>query len=347
MQRLEIPITVGVVGLGRAGWSLHLEPMCKLSDYRIVAVADPLPERRAEAVEKTGCADFASIDELLQKSDARIVVVATPSSTHFEDVSKVLQAGRHCIAEKPLTLESAQADELVALAKEKGLGLFVHHALLHRPDFHHFKRVIDSGILGRLFSIRICWGSFARRWDWQTLRKNGGGALNNTCAHVLSVVLPLLGEPAERAFADLRNIKDAGDAEDHVHMVLQTRSGITADIVVSTAMALSGPQWTFFGDQGAMISDEKTCTIRYFDGSKVAPLHVLDAAAPGRQYLGEELPWKEKTEKIDPLPVKAFHENIVEVLTGLGDLVVTPESAAEVVRVTNLVRAAYEKANRS
>jgi len=337
---LDSPVTVGIVGLGRAGWSLHLEPLSKLAGFQIVAVADPLAERCAEAAERTGCQEYAALDDLLKNSDARLIVVATPSSTHYEDVLKVLQAGRHCIAEKPLALETAQADELVALAKEKGLGLFVNHSHLHLPYFHHFKKVLESGVLGTLFSIRVCWGNFARRWDWQTLRKNGGGQLNNTCPHVLSVVLPWLDGTVENVFADLRNIKDVGDAEDHVHMVLQTGSGLTADIVVSGAMAQSGPKWMFFGDQGSMTSDGNTCTLRYFDRSKVEALSVLDTAAPGRKYLREELPWEERTEEIGPLPVKPFHENIFDVLTGQAEPVVTAESAAEVVRVSNLVHAA-------
>ena len=252
---LPTPITVGIVGLGRAGWTLHLEPILKLSGFKIVAVADPLAERCQEAAALTGCEQFATIDQLLEKSDARLVIVATPTSTHYEDGLKVLKAGRHCVVEKPLALETAQADELVSLARERGLGLFVHHSHLHLPAYHHIKGVIDSGVLGDLFSVRVCWGNYARRWDWQTLKKNGGGQLNNTCPHVLSLVLPLLGSPVKRVFADLRNIKDAGDAEDHVHMVLQAESGVTADVVVSSVMALSGPKWILCGSRGTMISD--------------------------------------------------------------------------------------------
>jgi predicted dehydrogenase len=104
---LQPPITVGIVGLGRAGWALHLEPILKLSGFKIVAVADPLAERCQEAATLTGCEQFATIDQLLEKSAARLVIVATPTSTHYEDGLKVLKAGRHCVVEKPLALENA------------------------------------------------------------------------------------------------------------------------------------------------------------------------------------------------------------------------------------------------
>jgi len=337
---LETPISVGIIGLGRAGWKLHLEPIRQLPGFQIVSVADPLRDRCNEAAELLGCETFSSIDELLEKSDARLVVVATPSSTHYEDTLKVLRAGRHCITEKPLALHTREADELVALAQQSGLGLFVHHTHLHNPEYYHLKGVIDSGELGTLFTLRTAWTNYARRWDWQCLKKNGGGQLNNTCPHTLSIVLPLLGSPVKTVFADLRNIKDAGDAEDHVHMVLRTESGVTADVVVSSAFALSGPRWQVCGSRGTLVSDGKTSKIRFYDGTDVPPLTVIDAAAPGRQYLQETLPWQERELVAEPSPVKPFHENVLEVLAGKAEPIVTPQSAAEVVRVMNLVQEA-------
>lgn len=334
------PVTVGVVGLGRAGWALHFNPLRELSGFKIVAAADPLPERRQEAAELTGCATFSSLDELLAGSDAQLVVVATPSFSHYEDTLKVLQAGRHCLTEKPLSLETAQADELVKQAREKGLRLFVHHMHVHRPEFRQLQETIDSGVLGEIFSVRTSWANYARRWDWQSLKKNGGGQLNNTCPHTLSVVLPLLGSRVRSVFADLRNIKDAGDAEDHVHLVLKTESGVTADILVSSAMALGGPKWIICGKSGTLVCDGKTIKLRFYDASQAAPLEVLDAAAPERKYLRETLPWEEKQIPIDTDPGESFHQNMLNVLLGKTEPLVTPESAAEVVRVTNLAHEA-------
>jgi len=339
---LETPISVGIVGLGRAGWMLHFEPIQKLPGFQITAVADPLAERREEAASLTGCATFSSLDELLEKSDARLVVVATPSATHYEDVLKVLKAGRHCIAEKPLALSFPEAEELAAVAQKAGLGLFVNHSHLHMAPYHHLKEVIDGGRLGELFTLHVCWGNYARRWDWQALRKNGGGQLNNTCPHTLSIILPLLGSPVKEVFADLRNIKDAGDAEDHVHVMMKTESGVTASMVVSSAFALSGPKWLLCGTRGSLLSDGQTGTLRFYDGAKVPPLSVLDAAAPGRKYLQETLPWQEEQVTAPPAPVKGFHENVLDVLTGKAEPVVTPEGAVEVARVMDMIHKAAE-----
>lgn len=338
---LATPITVGIVGLGRAGWNLHLQPILQFPEFKIVAVADPLPERRTEASALTGCAEFATIDELLAGSDAQLVAIATPSATHREDTQKVLASGRHCLTEKPVAFSLREAQELFATAAANGLGLFVNHTHLHCPEFYALRQAIASGDLGELFSLRAFWGSYARRWDWQTLKKNHGGALNNTCPHMLSIVLPLLGSPVKEVFSDLRNIKDAGDAEDHVHAVLRTESGVTADIVVSSAIAQSAPRWLVCGTRGTLSADAKVGKLRFYDGKAVEPLDVLDAAAPGRQYLSETLPWQEREITLGgDAPVPSLHRNVLDVLTGRAEPIVTPESVLEVVRVSEMLHAA-------
>ncbi len=329
------PIPVAIIGLGRAGWNLHLRPILQLPGFKVTAVADPVAERTQEAADQTGCRQFSNIDDLLADTDAQVVVVATPSSTHYSDTLKVLRSGRHCIAEKPLALSAKEADELVSLAREKNLHLFINHAHLHGKEFHAINSVLQSGILGPIFHLRTFWGHYARRWDWQTLRKNGGGQLNNTCPHTLSLVLPLLGSPVKRVVADLRNIKDAGDAEDHVELLLFTENGATANVVVSSAIAAAAPKWIISGKYGTLTCNAGVITLKYYNPAEAPELSVLDTAAPGRQYLREELPWKEETRKVDDHPeIPAFHANALAVLQGKAEPIVTAESAAEVVRVT-------------
>lgn len=342
MQTTENPLSVAVVGLGRAGWDLHLKPLLGHPGFTISAVADPIPERCQEAVQLTGCRQFSSIDELLEAVPCELVVVATPSSSHYSDTTKVLNSGRHCILEKPMAMNFIEADQLRALAQERGLRLFVHHNYLHRAEYHHLQRVLASNVLGPLFHLRAFWGGYQRRWDWQTLKKNGGGKLNNTCPHILSIVLPLLGSRVKAALADLKIVKDAGDAEDHVHLVLRTDDGVEADIIASSAIALDAPRWMLCGKYGTLVCNGEKSRVRYYDPSKVPPIAVLDAAAPQWLYQKETLPWEEKESVVEPPPVKPFHENVHDVLRHQGQQVVTPESAVEVLRVLELARLSGE-----
>lgn len=342
-ENVAKPIRVGVVGLGRAGWKIHLNALRDDERYQALAVVDPDAGRREEAEKEFSVASYSSLDELLaQTPDVQVVVVASPSRFHFADASAVLEAGKHCILEKPMASEIGEAKALVELADKKGTQLLVHHQHAFMPMANHLREVMDRGVLGPIYQVRTFWGSYARRWDWQTLLKNGGGQLSNTCPHTLSVVLPLLDGPATEVVADLRNIKDPGDAEDHVELSLRTASGMTANIVVSSAMAGSaGPQWMLLGKYGALTSDGKISKLRYYDPAEAPALEIIDAAAPGRNYLTEELPWK--TEEIPSEPttsVGKFYDDVAAVLCEGKTPRVTPSSALEVMRVMGLARAA-------
>jgi predicted dehydrogenase len=148
----------------------------------------------------------------------------------------------------------------------------------------------------------------------------------------------LLGSPVKNVTADLRNIKNAGDAEDHVQLLLTTESGLTADVTVSTAIAVSGvPRWILAGKYGSLSSNGTTTRLRYFDPARLPAIEAIDgSAAPNREYSKEEILWIEKELPVEPSPLGPPHQNILDVLLGHAEPVVSPESAAEVVRVTEL-----------
>ncbi|MEO8205842.1 MAG: Gfo/Idh/MocA family oxidoreductase [Chthoniobacterales bacterium] len=333
-------IKSAIIGLGRAGWLLHFEPMLQHVGYQITAVADPSESRRKEAHEKSGCETYETIDELLAKADCELVVVATPTSFHYSDAKKILEAGKHCVLEKPMALNAREADELVALATSKNLLLTIHHAQLFEKEFHHLKEIVDSGIIGRIFNIRVLWARYSRRWDWQTLQKNGGGLLNNWGTHLLSTTLPLLNSKVKTITADLELIKDAGDAEDHVELFLKMESGATANLTVTSVCAFPGIKWMFLGDKGTLISDGVTTQLKYFDPAE-APRPALEESmmAAGREYNSEKLPWKEESRPVEPsYIVPTFFENVADAINGKAKLIATAEDAAEITRILEVAR---------
>lgn len=204
-----------------------------------------------------------------------------------------------------------------------------------------YHRCGQTATLWRNLSIRPGFASPApehARW-----RFRGWDFLIEDAQYALSVVLPLLGSPVTKVVADLRNVKDAGDAEDHVHMVLTTESGITADVVVSTAMAFQAPKWMVFGKYGGLSSDGVKSSIKYYDPSAVPEISPEDGPAPERKYRSETLPWVIEELLVEAEGVPSFHEDVYRVLTRGGLPMVTAESALEVVRVTELAAISAEK----
>lgn len=338
---MKKPITVAVVGLGRAGWSIHINKIKDRDDFRVVDVADPDSGRRQEAVDELGCGAHPDIDVLLAETDAELVIVATPNLNHEADAARVLESGRHCILEKPMAMNHAGALRLIELSKKTGRHLFVHHQRRFGPEFLFLREIIDSGILGNVFEIQLCWGGFARRNDWQTLRKNGGGVLNNTGPHIVDLATNLIDAPAVSMLSDMQHIKDAGDTDDHVHFFMKNAKGQNVDLMVTTCLALPKPRTVLMGSCGTLMAhDDKKAKLRYFDPSKVEPLEVVEGAAPGRKYGNEDvLPWQEEERDMVPSqPAEEFYDNVGAVLAEGAPLVVTPESAAEVIRIIEWAR---------
>ncbi len=338
---MKKPITVAVVGLGRAGWSIHINKIRDREAFRVIDVADPNSERREEAEKELGCRAHPDLDAMLKATDAEVVVVATPNASHEADAARVLESGRHCLLEKPMAMEHAGALRLIDLAARRERRLFVHHQRRFGPEYRFLREVIDSGVLGRVFEVRLCWGGFARRNDWQTLRRYGGGVLNNTGPHIVDLATNLLDAPAVALLSDMQHIKDAGDVDDHVHIFMKNDLGQNVDLVVTTCQALPAPRTMLLGSSGTLVAhDDKTAKLRYYDASKVEPLEVVEGPAPDRKYGNEDvLPWvEEEREIVSSEPGGDFYDNVAAVLLEGAPMVVTPESAAEVIRIIEWAR---------
>jgi predicted dehydrogenase len=340
----ENPICYAVVGLGRAGWGIHVHQLRGRADARIVAVVDPLEERRNEAAAEFGCKTYTSLGKMLAKQeDVEVVVIATPSKDHGRDTKKALKAGKHVVVEKPMALTLAEADSMIATASETHRHLFIHQNYRFYQEFLDLKRTIDSGKIGRVFHIRQYISLFARRNDWQTLSKNGGGALNNTAVHFLDQILQLLPGTVSQVWGDLKQIASAGDVEDHVKAILRTDAGATADIEISSAqnVAMPLPKWIVCGSTGTITHDGKKMTIRWFDPSQAAPLEVREGAAMDRKYGNDDkLPWQEESFDCVDRPHGAFYDDVAAVLRRGKPMTVTPQSVRETMRVLFQIRKA-------
>ncbi len=328
------PITVAVAGMGRAGWDIHVKAMRGRRGFRITAVCDPEPDRCAEAAGEFGCETFDDYKDMLKRADSEVICIATHSKDHCPHTLAALKSGRHVIVEKPMAMNVREADRMIAAARAARKKLFVHQNYRFNQEFRHLEGVIDSGVLGRLFHIRGHWLGFARRNDWQTLRKYGGGVLNNTCPHIIDMALQFVGWPVKKVFGDLQHVNDAGDVEDHVKIVLRGKRGCTADLEVSTACAFPSAKWTLLGDCGTLVTDGKTSKLKYYNPKRVKPLKVIETPPVGRRYGNTDvLPWKEKEMPVASRAKGDYYDNIYDVLRHRKAMAVTPESVREVIRV--------------
>jgi predicted dehydrogenase len=325
------PIKVGIAGLGRSGWGIHANAVSHLPNhFTIVAVCDPDEARQQEARDRFDCRAYADYASLVADDEIELMIVATPSQFHAGDTISALHASKHVLVEKPMAPSLAEVDAMIAAAKESGQILTVNQNYRYAPDFQKIKEIIDSGVLGRIIEVRLSIHQFRRRWDWQTLKKYGGGILNNHGAHFVDWALLLIDDPEPQLFCHMETTPlCTGDAESHVKIVLKPRQGPLIDIELTQACAYPQDHCLVMGTQGGLSSNRGEIHWRYFDPEAIPPLVLDERPTPDRSYNTEELPWQEMSYK----PARNFSADVLRLYRDLyatlrqdAPLVITPES---------------------
>ncbi len=142
------PLGIGVVGLGYWGPQL-LRNLLMLPDVAVPLVCDGR-ELALEAVLRRNptVEGVTELEALLDNESIAAVAVATPVKTHFDIARRCLLAGKHVFVEKPLASSSAEAEELIRLADERGLVLMPGHTFLYSPPVNIVGELIAQGELG-------------------------------------------------------------------------------------------------------------------------------------------------------------------------------------------------------
>ena len=334
------PVTMAVAGLGRAGWNIHVSAIRGRKDFVLTEVMDLDESRLSEAEAEFGCCTYRDWGKFLRESKAELVVVATQSQDHARMSWQALEAGKNVLVEKPMATRLRDIDRMIAAAEASGKLLTVHQSARMAPEYWFIQDVVRSGVLGRIFSIKHGSYGFGRRNDWQTLRKYGGGQLNNNGVHIIDQVVQLIDSPITQVFGDLQQVLNPGDCEDHVKVVFRAENGVVADIEITTACALPLPSWVLMGTRGTLISDGTNARLRYTEAKKLPALKPIDSiAAVGRKYgTGENLTFTEETRPASLTPPKNFYDYLYDSLRKGKPLLVTPESSQRTMQVMQLAR---------
>lgn len=334
-------IRTGIIGLGRSGWNIHADALADHAAFEVAAVADPLADRLQEAQERFGCAVYETPEQLIQDPSLELIVVASPSHLHVPQAKAAMEAGKHVVVEKPMAQTTAEIDMLIEVAQKTGKVVTCYQPRRLDADFLTIKEWLDSGRLGRIISMRSGIYRYQRRADWQMLRKYGGGELSNTAVHTLDQLLLFMGPDAKLIYADLRRTVGAGDAEDHVKLLLKNDDGCVGEIEVSNAVALPLPSWTIVGTTGTLIYQNGEMTAKWYDPSLVPPLQLDEGAVPGRLYGSDkEIPWQRQTWKPTvPAPqAQAFYDYLEATIRRGAPVFVTPESIRAQIAIVQQAR---------
>lgn len=298
------PIKMGVVGCGRAGWGMHrAELEAHGGKFKVVAACDINRSRRDMMAKEYGCPTYQTIEDLLADPEVELVDIATRSPDHTPHAILALKAGKKVFLEKPIALSYPEAKKLARVAARYPDALFIRHNRRFEPAFQHVREIIDSGLLGDVYEIKLRRHNFMRRDDWQTLLKCGGGQLLNWGPHLVDHALQYLDGKVNSIWSDLRRVAAVGDAEDHVHIILKGgKNNRVIDLEISGGVTLGEPVYTVFGSKGAISSDQKTIKLRYLDPGKPLSRRKSRTDTPELGSFGtpDQLSWVEQEIPVMP-----------------------------------------------
>ena len=242
---------VAVVGIGRLG-SFHTNLVIAGDLFDLVAIVEPVEAARHVATEEFSVRGVANISEIVEAIDCAII--ATPTIYHFEVAQELLKAGKHLLIEKPITLELAQANDLIALAEAKELILQVGHVERFNPAFS----AVASHVSTPLFIDAV-------RTTNYSFRSTDIGVTLDLMIHDIDLVLSLVDSPI--AAIDAVGSVVIGPHEDIANARLTFENGTFANLTASRVN--SEPQRTMRieGPQGSTKIDFETPTAYTIDVS--------------------------------------------------------------------------------
>jgi predicted dehydrogenase len=189
-------VRLGVVGCGKVVCRIHLPALRRVLGARVVAVADPVPARRAEGARLAGgVAAFFDCEELLQRAEIDAVLICTPSAQHAHCALAALAVRKHVYVEKPLASNLLEAEAIVRAWRGTGLVGMSGFNYRHHPLYLKMREMVSSGFLGQVISIRSCFTSAGEWIDaWRKERSSGGGVLLDLAGHHIDLAQFICGQ---------------------------------------------------------------------------------------------------------------------------------------------------------
>lgn len=204
-------INVAIVGTGFIG-PAHLEALRRLPNVEVIGLCEVSIELAREKAEQLGIPNAYTFEDMLKVEEIDVVHICTPNFLHFPQSKAALEAGKHVICEKPLATKMKEADELVAIAKEKGLVNAVHFNLRYYPMVRQMRKMREEGQLGEIYSVM---GSYLQDWlimqtdyNWRLEPDKSGDsrAIADIGSHLLDITEYVTGLKVTEVMADFSTV---------------------------------------------------------------------------------------------------------------------------------------------
>lgn len=336
-------IKTGLVGFGKVAETMHAPLIQQEPLLELTAVVERHQEKSKEDYPQVTV--YKSLEAMLEQSDVELVVICTPNEWHFAQAKAALEAGKHVVVDKPITVSSSEAEALVKLANEKGLILTAYQNRRLDGDFQTIQKLLNEKVLGNIVHFESHFDRFRPEpnHNWREKEVPGSGILYDLGAHLIDQALILFGQP-KWVYAEIlkqRKEVDADDFFDITMMYEHTKVRLTASILMNAKL----PKFLVLGDKGSYSKF----------GLDVQEAALKTGIIPGGDGWGEEPEsgWGEVflAHESYPYPTlkgdyPAYYKNIAQVLNGKEALLVQPEEAVQTLKIIEAAQQSHAEGRR-
>ena len=188
-------VRIGIIGCGGIANGKHLPSLKRLPNVAMVAFCDIVEERAVRAKAQYGTPDakvYTDYKKLLEDKTIDVVHVLTPNRSHSFITVDALEAGKHVMCEKPMAINSEEAQKMLDAAKRTGKKLTIGYQSRQRSDAQYMKKEVLAGTFGEIYYAKATairrravptWGVFLNEYE------QGGGPLIDIGTHALDLTL--------------------------------------------------------------------------------------------------------------------------------------------------------------
>jgi scyllo-inositol 2-dehydrogenase (NADP+) len=331
---------IAIVGFGGMG-SQHGKILSGIERVEIAGIYDVLEDRQQYAVENNFRV-YASFEEILKDSKVDTVLIATPNDSHKEIAIAALEAGKHVICEKPVTLNSKELEEILKVAEACNKVFVVHQNRRWDEDYLVMKQLYDEGVLGDVFHLETrVQGSRGIPGDWRHQKEFGGGMMLDWGVHLIDRLLVMIKEKITSLHCKMSYVL-GNDVDDGFRLTVNFESGKTAVVEVGTCNYITLPKWYMCGTTGTAIIEDwemngQVMTLKKINDKDATPIEA------GAGLTKTMAPRDLDTVTSTPIPrvsadVREFYHNFIDVTEGREEILVKNE---EVLRVMKVIEAAF------
>ena len=337
METTDKKLVFGFIGNGKSANRYHIPYLLQRPEHmRVKSIwrrrAANGPWAVIPSVEYT-----TDLDAMLADPEIDVVVISTPLRAHYSMALKALEAGKHCVVEKPFTETPEQAEELFRLAGEKGLVVEAYQNRRFDSDFLTVQKVIESGRLGELLEVELHYDYY--RPEVPERQKEftfDSSFLYGHACHTLDQAISYFGRP-ERVVYDVRQLLGKGRMNDYFDLDLFYGAPLKVSIKSSYFRVKQRPSFAVYGKRGCFIKETKD---RQEEHLKLFYL-------PGQPGFGLDLPehygiltWYDESggfheEKVPSVPgdYGRYYDALYETILHGGEKLVKDEETLEQIRI--------------